>query len=259
VRKAVVYPIKSNAEIEIMAIAGRMLREVMDEVCEAAGQGVTLLELDALAESRIKEKKSKPAFKGLYGFPNTLCMSLNDAIVHGIPSNYKLQSGDIISIDCGLKYKGFYSDMAYTVPIGDVGEDVQKLLKVTKESLVKGIEATIVGNRLGDIGSAVEKYVNDHGMHVVEDYGGHGIGKELHEDPRVENIAPLPGMPNGRLRSGMVMAIEPMVAIGTGENYVDPKDDWTVFTKDHSFSAHYEHTVAVTPDGPKILTSIDGS
>lgn len=253
-RKAPVYPIKTDREIEVMAESGKILRSTVNAIVAAAKEGISTLELDVMAEKMIRDAGGKPAFKGLYGFPYTVCMSLNDGIVHGFPSKEPLKSGDILSLDCGVRYKGFCSDMAWTVIIGETEQVNKDLLRVTQESLEEAIKVCQVGNRIGDIGKAVEKHVTDNGFHVIEGYGGHGIGKELHEDPRVENIAPEPGMPNGRLRAGMVMAIEPMVAVGTGANFVDPSDKWTVRTKDGSMAAHFEHTVAITNSGPRILT-----
>ncbi len=234
-----------------MRHAGHLLDRVLKEVVANVQEGVTTLELDKLAHSRIKEAKAKPAFLRLYGFPNTLCISVNEEVVHGIPGKRKLVPGDVISIDCGVGWKGFFADGAYTAAVGEVSPETRRLMDVTKESLDRAIEQCKPGNRLGDIGWAVQSHVEANGLCIIEEYGGHGIGRKVHEDPRVENYGQAgKGL---RLKPGMVIAIEPMVAIGTGKTKV-LSDDWTVVTRDGSLAAHYEHTVAITEDGCEILT-----
>lgn len=242
--------LKSADELAIMRRAGHLLRRVIREVTAAAVEGVTTLELDKIAHSRIREAGAVPGFLGLYDFPNTLCISINEEVVHGIPGKRKLVGGDIVSIDCGVILDGFFSDMAYTVPVGEISEEAARLLEVTKASLRAGIEAAKVGGRVGDIGAAIEKTVRKAGLHVVEDYTGHGIGRRLHEDPKVFNH----GRERGRrIGHGLTLAIEPMVNVGTGETE-ELKDGWTVVSRDRSLSAHFEHTVAITRDGVEILT-----
>jgi methionyl aminopeptidase len=255
--KAQQYPVKSRRQIDLMRKAGHILHGVMTEVIGAVRVGVTPKDLDTLAEKLIKSRGGRPAFKGLYGFPATLCISINEEIVHGIPKAQPLKNGDLISIDCGVQLEGYYSDMAWTVGVGEISADHQRLLEITENSLYAAIAVARAGNRLGELGAAVEKYVIERGAFVVEDYGGHGIGSELHEDPRVENFAPTDGAPNGRMRAGMTLAVEPMVALGTGKNEVDPHDEWTVRTLDGSFAAHFEHTILITEGAAEILTSPD--
>lgn len=246
--------LKSPSEIGIMREAGHMLQRIVLEAAGAAETGVCTSEIDKLAHARIKEAGAKPAFLGLYGFPRTLCISVNEEVVHGIPGPRKLVEGDIVSIDCGLIHKGFYADTAYTVGVGKVSGQAQKLMSVTREALARAIEQCLPGNRLGDIGQAVQTWVEDNGFFVVKEYGGHGIGRELHEDPRVENFGP--ARSGRRLKPGLVIAIEPMVNVGTGDTEV-LEDDWTVVSQDRSLSAHFEHTVAITEDGCEILTMAD--
>lgn len=243
--------LKSRTELATMRRAAAILARVMAEVREAVAPGITTLELDKLARTRIKEAKVKPAFLGLYGFPNTLCISVNEEVVHGIPGKRVLEEGDIVSVDCGVLLEGFFSDMAFTQPVGGVTPDVQRLLDVTRESLERAIAACRPGNRLGDIGHAVQSHVEGSGMAVVLDYGGHGIGRALHEEPRVENFGP--AGQGERLRPGMVLAIEPMVSLGSPQTRV-LDDNWTVVTEDGAPAAHFEHTVAITEEGAEILT-----
>lgn len=246
--------LKSPGELAIMRRAGRMLARVMKELQGAVQEGVTTLELDRLAHARIRSLGGKPGFLGLYEFPNTLCISLNEEIVHGIPGRRKLKAGDIVSVDCGLILEGFYADMAFTAPVGVVSDEAARLLTVTRESLAAGIAAIKPGGRVGDIGAAVEKVVRQAGFHVTEDYTGHGVGRSLHEEPKVYNT----GQERGRrLQEGMTLAIEPMVNVGTGRTR-QLEDGWTVVTEDGSLSAHFEHTVAVTASGAEILTLEEG-
>ncbi|MFB3916668.1 MAG: type I methionyl aminopeptidase [Terriglobales bacterium] len=244
---------KSPAEIEKMRQSGRIVRQVLDAVKAAVAPGVTTMDLERLAEKTIRELGSKPAFKGYYDYPCVLCTSVNQEIVHGIPSDRRvLHDGDVVSIDCGVVLNGYYGDAAITVPVGNhVAPEVRKLLEVTETSLYRGIEAARVGNTVGDVGAAVQELVEANGFSVVREFVGHGIGTRLHEDPQVPNYGVRGHGP--RLRQGMVLAIEPMVNAGkAGARLLD--DKWTAVTEDGSYSAHFEHCVAVTEDGPLILT-----
>ena len=236
-----------------MRRSGRIVRQVLDTVRQAVAPGVTTMDLERVAERKIKELGAKPAFKGYYDYPCVLCTSVNNEIVHGIPSERRmLKEGDIVSIDTGVVLDGFYGDAAITVPVGgELTPELKKLLEVTRESLYQGIEAARVGNTVGDVGAAVQKLVEANGFSVVREFVGHGIGTRLHEDPQVPNY----GMPGTgpKLRDGMVLAIEPMVNAGRSETRV-LDDKWTAVTQDGSFCAHFEHCVAVTKSGPMILT-----
>jgi len=235
-----------------MRRSGRIVRKVLDSVRDAVAPGVTTMDLERVAERTIKESGAKPAFKGYYDYPCVLCTSINNEIVHGIPSERRtLKAGDIVSIDTGVVLDGFYGDAAITVPVDGLTPELQKLLDVTRDSLYKGIEAARIGNTIGDVGSAVQRLVEANGFSVVREFVGHGIGTKLHEDPQVPNY----GMPGSgpRLRDGMVLAIEPMVNVGRSETRL-LDDKWTAVTQDGSWSAHFEHCVAVTKDGPVILT-----
>jgi methionyl aminopeptidase len=244
--------IKSKDEIALMRDAGRIVSEILDELEKAVAPGVSTWDLDQLAEKLIYQKGAKPAFKGYLGFPCVLCASVNEEVVHGIPSKKrKLAEGDLMKLDFGVVYKGFYGDSARTVPVGKVTDEARALLTATRESLYKGIEAMRAGNRLGDIGFAVQRHVEQRGFSVVRDFVGHGIGKKLHEPPQVPNYGqPDTGM---KLRSGMVLAVEPMVNVGTHEVEV-LDDDWTAVTLDGKLSSHWEHTILITDEGPEILT-----
>ena len=244
---------RSTSEIEKMRRSGRIVRQVLDAVKEVVAPGVTTMDLERVAERKIKELGAKPVFKGYYDYPCVLCTSINNEIVHGIPSERRtLKAGDIVSIDTGVVLDGYYGDAAITVPVGEsVGPELQKLLEVTRESLYKGIEAARIGNTVGDVGAAVQKLVESNGFSVVREFVGHGIGTKLHEEPQVPNYGAAGSGP--RLRDGMVLAIEPMVNVGGHEARV-LSDNWTAVTKDGTYSAHFEHTVAVTKDGPVILT-----
>ena len=244
--------IKSDREIELMKKAGRIVARVLDELQPMIQPGITTAELDRYAESRCKELKVKPAFKGYNGFPGCLCISVNEEVVHGIPSHKKkLQAGDIVGVDFGVIFDGWFGDSARTFAVGTVSTDAQKLMDVTKEGLMRGIEQCHEGNRLFDIGNAIQNYVEGFGFTVVREFVGHGIGQALHEDPQVPNFGPKgKGVP---LKKGMVLAIEPMINAGRPEVKV-LSDGWTAVTVDRSLSAHFEHTVAITGSGPQILT-----
>jgi methionyl aminopeptidase len=244
---------KSQSEIEKMRHSGRILRQVLDVVRELAVPGVSTMDLERAAEKKIRELSARPAFKGYRDYPCVLCTSVNQEIVHGIPSNRRvLKAGDIVSIDCGVVVDGYYADAAITVPVGGgTTPELQRLLDVTRESLYRGIEAARVGNSVGDVGAAVQEYVEANGFSVVREFVGHGIGRQLHEEPQVPNFG-VRGH-GARLEEGMVLAIEPMVNAGKpGARLLN--DNWTAVTEDGSYSAHFEHCVAVTRNGPLILT-----
>ena len=244
--------LKTAREIAIMSEACRISAGALKVAGEAVEPGVTTAEIDRIAENYIRKHGAKPNFKGYNGYPAAACISINNEVIHGIPSKHRvIKAGDIVSIDLGATYEGFNGDNAATFAAGDVSVEAKRLMDVTKESLYKGISAALAGNRIGDIGSAVQTYVEANGFSVVRDYVGHGVGTKLHEAPEVPNY----GKPNHgiRLVPGMTIAIEPMVNQGDYKVNVLP-DGWTVLTKDGSLSAHFEHTVAITADGPKILT-----
>lgn len=248
--------LKSKDEIALMREAGRIVSDILDELERAVAPGVSTWDLDQLAEKLIHQKGAKPAFKGYLGFPACLCASVNHEVVHGIPSRKrKLEEGDLMKLDFGVVYKGFYGDSARTVPVGKVTPEAQALLDATRESLYAGIRAMQPGNRIGDIGHAVQQHVEAKGFSVVRDFVGHGIGKKLHEQPQIPNF----GQPNTgmKLRPGMVLAVEPMVNAGTFEVEV-LDDDWTAVTADRKLSAHFEHTILIGEDGPDILTRPGG-
>lgn len=243
--------LKRPDEIEKMRASNRIVAEILTALQEKTKPGITTIELDRYSEEMAKKKGAKPAFKGYRGYPFALCASVNAEVVHGMPSNRILKSGDIVSLDFGVYYKGYYGDAAITVPIGDISEEAMKLLKITEQSLYDGIRQAKVGNRLGDISSVVQNGVEVAGFSVVRDFGGHGIGKRLHEEPHVPNYGI--GGRGIELKSGMVLAIEPMVNTGTYKvNILD--NGWTVVTEDGKLSAHFEHTVAITEQGPVILS-----
>lgn len=242
--------LKSEEELKRMDQANRIVHEVLDALEAAAAPGVSLVELDRLAESMTKERGAKPAFKGYHGFPASVCISVNDEVVHGIPGSRKLREGDLVSLDFGVLHQGFYGDAARTCPVGKVDDAGLRLAAVTRESLEKGLQAVRPGNRVSDISYAVQAWVESNGYSVVRDYVGHGIGRELHEEPPVPNFG-APGK-GPRLEVGMVLAIEPMVNEGGFEVKVDG-DGWTVRTMDGRRSAHFEYSVAVTEAGPRIL------
>jgi methionyl aminopeptidase len=244
--------IKSMRELDYMREAGRVASLTKAVLKDAIRPGVTSRELDALAEREIRSLGAVPSFKGLYGFPATICTSFNEEIVHGIPSKRRLEEGDIIGIDLGAIVGGFHSDTAFTVGVGQIGEDSRRLIEATEESLRLAVDQTREGRRVGDIGAAVETYAEGLGYGVVRQYVGHGIGRALHEDPSVPNYG-TPGR-GAQLRVGMTVAIEPMLNLGTWDTRV-LDDGWTVVTADGSRSAHFEDTVAVTENGPEVLTA----
>lgn len=251
---------KSAVEIEKMRVAGRIVGRILRAVAEAAKPGVSTGELDELAEGLIKEYGARPAFKGYsqggkIPFPGVICASINEEVVHGIPSRKRiLREGDIFSVDFGVVKDGWFGDSAITIPIGKVSEKATRLMEVTRRSMEIGIEAAVPGNRVYDIGAAIQAYVEGEGFSVVRDFVGHGIGRRLHEDPQVPNYGP--GGQGLRLKPGMVLAIEPMVNEGTWE-IEELDDEWTAVTADRKLSAHFEHTIAITEDGPQILTLPD--
>ena len=245
--------IKTEKEIDLMRQAGKIVAETLLLVEKKVKPGVTTAELDRIAEEFITKHGAKPSFKGLYGFPASLCISVNDQVVHGIPGDYVLKEGDIISVDCGAEINGFHGDAARTFAVGEISEDARKLIEVTEESFFKGLEVAIAGNKLTDISHNIQKHIEANGFSVVRDFVGHGIGKSVHEDPEVPNFG-RPGR-GPKLVDGMALAIEPMVNMGT-YRVKTAGDDWTVVTADKSLSAHYENTVVILPDGPEILTLI---
>ncbi len=245
--------LKSERELRYMRDAGRIVAGALEEVKKAALPDVTTQELDKVAEEYIKGAGAIPAFKGYHGFPGNICTSVNEQVVHGIPGLRRLKSGDNVSIDIGAVINGYYGDAAITVPVGEVDAEVAKLIEVTEASLNKGLEQAVAGNKLSDISHAVQVEAEAHGYGVVRDYVGHGIGRNMHEDPQIPNYGP-PGR-GPRLKPGMTLAIEPMINLGTyGVRTLD--DGWTVVTTDGKRSAHFEHTVVVTENGPEILTKL---
>lgn len=242
---------KSEKELAYMREAGRVVARVHREIARMIKVGTTTLELNKLAEDIIIKAGARPAFKGLYGFPYTICASVNEEVVHGFPSSRKLENGDIVSIDIGAEVNGYFGDSAATYPVGDVSPEVLNLLKATEESLYKGIAMAKAGNRLSDISHAVQTCAEGYGYSVVRDYVGHGIGKQPHEEPQIPNF----GKPGRgiRLKAGMTLAIEPMINMGTYEVRT-LLNNWTVVTLDAKLSAHFEHTIAITDGKPEILT-----
>jgi methionyl aminopeptidase len=242
---------KSEAEIELMREAGAILAETLARLQAIARPGITLLELDREADRFIRDRGCIPGFVGYQGYRNAICTSVNDQVVHGIPTNRKLREGDLLSLDAGLIYRGFWADAGLTVGLGTLSPQAQRLLDVTRESLDIGIRSALVGNRIGDISAAVQEHVERAGFSVVRQFVGHGIGRDMHEDPQVPNFGIAGRGP--LLKPGMVLAIEPMVNAG-GPDVALLGDGWTVVTVDHSLSAYFEHSVAITTDGPEILT-----
>ncbi len=243
---------KTREEIEILREAAQVVSRTLGKVAEAIEPGITPLELDAIAENYIRSQNAIPGFLGLYGFPNSLCISLNQQVVHGIPTKTPIKDGDIVSVDCGALFEGFYGDHAYTFAVGNVSEDKLKLLRVTQECLDIGVEQAKVGNRIGDIGYHIQKHAESHGYGVVRELVGHGVGKEMHEDPHVPNYGR-----RGRgkkIKEGLVIAIEPMINMGT-EKIISLPDGWTILTADKKPSAHFEHDVAIVDGKPDVLST----
>lgn len=243
---------KTREEVELIKESAQILGKAHGEVAKLVKPGVKTIELDRVAEEFIRDHGGVPSFKNYNGFPASLCISLNENVVHGFPSEYELKEGDIISVDCGVYFKDFHSDSAYTYPVGEVSKEVQQLLKVTKESLYKGIEQAVYGNRIGDIAFAIQSYVDQFGYGIVRELVGHGLGHSLHESPEVPNYGKRGKGP--KLKDGLVIAIEPMVNLGT-RNVVQEADGWTIRTADRQPSAHYEHTVAIFEDKTEVLTT----
>ena len=244
--------LKTDEEIELLREANLVVARTLAEVAKVIAPGVTTLKLDAVAEEYIRAQGAVPGFKGYGGFPGTLCVSVNENVVHGIPSNYALREGDIVSVDCGAVKDGFNGDSTYTFCVGEVSEEVKNLLRTTKESLYVGIEKAVEGNRIGDVGHAVQEYCEKRGYSVVRELCGHGVGKRLHEEPDVPNYGRKGTGP--LIKNGMVIAIEPMINMGS-KNIVIERDGWTCRTKDRKPSAHFEHTIAVHGGKPDILSS----
>ena len=246
--------LKSDREIQYMRDAGKIVAQTHQEVAKAVAPGVSTKELDQIAENFIISKGAAPSFKGYGGFPASICASPNEVVVHGIPSSLKiLHDGDIISVDIGAIVNGYHGDAAQTHPVGEISSEAQKLLTITEESLYKGIEQAVIGNRLSDISYTIQSHVEQNGFSVVRKFCGHGIGRTMHEDPQIPNFG-RPGH-GPRLKAGICLAIEPMVNMGTHEVKV-MEDKWTTVTKDAALSAHFEHSVVVTEDGPLILTEV---
>ncbi len=246
---------KTEEEIELMRENAILVSKTLAEVGKAVAPGVTTAQLNKVAETFIRDHGAIPNFLGYGGFPAALCISVNDAVVHGFPSDYVLKEGDIVSVDCGTYYKGYNGDSAYTFPVGEISPETQKLLDVTKASLYKGIAKAVVGNRIGDIGYAVQSYVESFGFSVVRDLEGHGIGKKMHENPGVPNFGRRGCGP--KLQEGMTICIEPMVNAGVKDVYINNKNGWEVYTRDGKNSAHYEFTVVVRKGEPEILSTFD--
>ncbi len=241
-----------------MRRAGLIVAETLRELRAMVAPGISTRELDAYAENRIRSAGAYPTFKGYRGFPASICASINEEVVHGIPSNRRLREGDIIKIDCGATLDGYVGDAAISVPVGAVAPEVENLMTATRDSLFKAIEKMVPGNRLHDVSFAVQEHVEERGYSVVREFCGHGVGAKMHEDPQVPNYG-RPGT-GPKLKPGLVLAIEPMVNLGSHEIEVDKKDNWTVRTRDGKYSSHFEHTVAITDDGPVVMTALeDGS
>lgn len=245
---------KTEEEIELLRENGILVSKTLAEVGKIVAPGVTTEKLNEVAETFIRDNGAIPSFKGFEGFPSALCLSVNDVVVHGFPSDYVLKEGDVVSVDCGTLYKGYQGDSAYTFPVGEVDEETRKLLDVTKASLYKGIEQAVDGNRTGDIGHAVQTYAESFGLSVVRELEGHGLGKEMHEDPGVPNYG-RPGH-GAKLIDGMVICIEPMINLGTRGVYV-ARNGWAVHTADHKKSAHYELTVVIRKGRAEQLSTYD--
>ena len=247
--------LKNKDQLEIMKIAGRITGEALYLAGQAVKEGITTLDLDRIVRSHIEKSGARPSFLGYGGFPASACVSVNDQVIHGIPSGKVfLKEGDIVKIDVGAYYKGFHGDAARTFAVGKVSEQAAKLMEVTKQCFYEGAAKAVEDNRIGDIGAAVEAYASNHGFSVVRRYVGHGIGHDLHEEPEVPNYGNVGR--GARLYNGMVLAIEPMINVGTC-NVKELADKWTVVTADGELSAHYENTVAITENGPLLLTDVE--
>ena len=245
---------KTEEEVEIIKEGAQILGRAHAEVAKSIKIGVKTKELDRIAEEFIRDHKGVPSFKNYNGFPASLCISLNENVVHGFPSDYELKDGDIISVDCGVYYNSYHSDSAYTYPVGNVSDEVMQLLRVTRESLYKGIDKAVFGNRIGDVAFAIQEYVEQYGFGIVRELVGHGVGRNLHEDPEVPNYGKRgKGI---KLNHGLVIAIEPMVNLG-GKAVVQEADGWTIRTTDRKPSAHFEHNIAVRNGKPEILSTFD--
>ena len=244
---------RSEIEIEMISKSCQIVADTIDMLTELVVPGVLVSDLDKKAEDYILSQGARPAFKGYMGFPSTLCISIEDAVVHGIPTDIELKEGQIVGIDCGAELNGYYGDHAKTFSVGEISTEKKKLMDITEQSLYKGIAKAIPGNYVGDIGFAVQKHAESNGFSVVRELVGHGIGQNLHEEPQVPNY----GQPNQgyKLHTGMCIAIEPMINLGGREIYT-AKDGWTILTADGKPSAHFEHTIAITDDGPKILSKV---
>ena len=247
---------RSECEINMISKSCQIVADTIEMLSEYVIAGVSLIDLDNKAEEYIISCGARPAFKGYMGFPSTLCVSIDDAVVHGIPHDGYLREGQIVGIDCGAELNGYYGDHARTFAVGDITDEKNKLMQITKESLYKGIEQAKPGNFVGDIGHAVQSHAESYGYSVVRELVGHGIGEKLHEEPQVPNY----GNPNQgyKLHAGMCIAIEPMINLGSKEVYT-AKDGWTIFTMDGQVSAHFEHTIAIKEDGPHILSEVRGN
>jgi methionyl aminopeptidase len=244
-------PIKSQKDLQMLRVAGGILAQVMQKIKGFIRPGISTREIDTLAEELIRQEKCLPAFKGYKGFPATVCTSVNEQIVHGIPGERRLNEGDIVSLDLGLNYQSYFSDIAVTVPVGITSPRAKKLIETTKQALAEGIKKARVGNRISDISFAIQSCVEKNGFSVVRQFVGHGIGKNLHEAPEIPNFGQ--AKQGALLKEGMVLAIEPMVNAGSWECEV-LEDGWTAVTRDRQLSAHFEHTIAITESGPEILT-----
>ena len=251
-RAARAFRLKRPEEIAKMHAAGRILAGCLSHLADTVRPGITTLELDRVAEAYIRDHGCIPGFLGYYDYPNSLCVSVNDEVVHGMPGPRVVEEGDLVSLDCGLILDGWWADSGLSVAVGDAGDEVERLLRVTREALSRGIAAARAGNRIGDIGEAVQSHVEAQGFSVVRNYVGHGIGRNMHEPPQVPNYV-IEGSPGNVLKPGYVLAIEPMVNAGSAQVRV-LDDGWTVVTVDHRRSCYFEHTVAVTPEGPVVLT-----
>lgn len=243
--------LKSDREIELLAKAGNIVYQTHQYIKPFIKEGIKTIEIDKLCEKFIINKGATPSFKGCEGFPNAVCISVNDVVIHGVPNNYKLKNGDIVTLDIGACYKGYHGDSAWTYSVGTISKENEYLLEHTEKSLYEGIKKAVPGNRIGDIGNAIEDYILKHNLGVVKEFVGHGVGTEVHEDPNVPNY----GKSNTGLllKSGMVIAIEPMITYGSDEIYIE-ENEITVRTVDGSNAAHFEHTIAITDKGPIILT-----